>query len=214
MVGVGTPPLPQPRTGPGAHGQHGRGIGHGEPPVKPLGYQRILSVLLDPLLVLLVLLDLLRMGLAPVLLVHEVVAEEDQRAQQSHDQVVPAPEDHHGDDRADQRGQGHQPGQRPRFEVARRGGQLEPGLAFGRLKAGRPVVVEPGPVVGPLQRGVGRGVAVEFEKGVADGDLGTEGPVLAVEGLTVEGDAALVLVVLLFPVFPVYGDLTGSVRCN
>ncbi len=94
VVGVRAPPLPQPGAGAGAEGEYGGGIGNGGAPVEPFQPQGLLGVLLDPLLDLLVLLDLLRMGLAPVLLVHEVVAEEHDRAEQSHDQVVPAPEDH------------------------------------------------------------------------------------------------------------------------
>ncbi len=138
MVPVRPPPLPQPRPGPRPHRQHDRRIGNGMPPVVPLGDERVLRVLLDPLLLLLVLLDLLGVGLAPVLLVVEVVGEEQNGTESRHDQVVPAPEDRHGHDRADDRRERHQPGQRPGFVLAGRRRQPEVGLLpGGRSRGGR-----------------------------------------------------------------------------
>ncbi len=207
VVGVRAPPLPQPGTGAGAEGEHRGGVGDGAAPVEPLQAQRVLGVLLDPLLGLLVLLDLLGMGLAPVLLVHEVVAEEHDRAQQSHDHVVPAPEDHHGHDRADQREQGHQPGQRPGFVLVGRRGQPKVRLALRRPQARRPVVVEPDPVLRPLQCGVGRGVAVDLQQRVPEGQLGPEGPGPAVEVLPVEPGVTTVAPFLLLPLLPPFAPL-------
>lgn len=160
MVRVRAPPLPQPGARTGAQRQHGGRIGDRLSPVEALGEQGLLGVLLDPRLVLVVLLHLLGMGLAALLLVHEVVAEHDQRAQQRHDHVVPAPEDHHHDDGADQRRQRHQPGQRPGLVVPYRARQPELRLALRRVQPRRPVVVERGAVLRPLERRVGLGVTV------------------------------------------------------
>lgn len=138
VVGVGAPPLPQPGARTGAGGEHGGGVGNGLPPVRPLLDQRLLGVLLDPLLVLLVLLALLGVRLPAVLLVVEVVAEEHDRAHHGHDEVVPAPEHEDRDDGADERQQRHQPRQRPSLVVAGRVGQREVRLPLGgRSRGGR-----------------------------------------------------------------------------
>ncbi len=180
MVAVGTAPLPEPGTRPGAEGEHDGRIGNGLPSVVPLGDQRVLGVLLDAGLLLLVLLDLLRVRLTAVLLVVVVVREEQDRAEARHDQVVPALEDQHGDHGTDERRERHQPGQRPGLVLTGRGRQPEAGLPLGGPQSRGPVVVETYAVVGPLEGGVGRGVTGEFEKGVTDGDVSAEGPYVGV----------------------------------
>ncbi len=192
IVGVVPAAFPQASAWPGGGEQNARRVGEVAAAGCAFGEERLLGVGLDVLTPLVIFGQLFTVAALAVPVTRDVHADHTQWADDSHQQEVVLAEDKGHRDARNQRKRRHQERHGTPLRLGRLAGQLVPCPPDRRQQPGRPVEVQPRPVVGRFERGVRPARSAYRQQHGSDRELGAAGGQVdrADQGLTFDEHAA------------------------